>query len=133
MPKPAEPGQEPKPQDHRGHLTIGWVIGSVLIIILGQGLLLSVSPVETIPYSQFLAMLQKGQIGEVTVSQNTIEGATTDSKPCTRRLPPALNSSVARSGRWCCLCNERRAISSRPGRSPGDRILIHAPSLIYTV
>ncbi|MDR3511612.1 MAG: ATP-dependent zinc metalloprotease FtsH [Caulobacteraceae bacterium] len=100
MPLPQQPDPAGKPDDHKNHLTVGYVIGSILVILILQWIAVAVSDVRTIPYSQFDAMAAKGQIGEVTVGQNTIDGVYKDGKTHfqTDRVDPALADRLAAKG-----------------------------------
>ncbi|QUD88371.1 ATP-dependent zinc metalloprotease FtsH [Phenylobacterium montanum] len=82
------------------HLTIGYVIASVLMLVALQWLVVSLSEVQTIPYSQFQAQAAKGQIKEVTVGVSTIEGLYKDGKTgfLTHRVEPALADSLSAKG-----------------------------------
>jgi cell division protease FtsH len=97
QPPPTQPG---KSDDHKGHLTVGYVIASIMVILVLQWLAVAFTNVQTIPYSQFASMIDKGQIGEVTVGQNTIEGVYKDGKTQfeTDRVDPTLAASLAAHG-----------------------------------
>ncbi len=100
MPTPQQPDPSGKPDDHKGHLTIGYVIGAILVILLFQWIAVVMVDVQTIPYSQFDAMVAKGQVGEVTVGLNTIEGVSKDGKTrfVTNRVDPALAQTLTARG-----------------------------------
>ncbi len=100
--KPPEgPGKPPgKPDEHKGHLTVGYVIGSILVIAMLQWIALAFSHEQTIPYSRFLGLVAKGQVAEVTIGQNTIQGQLEGGKGAfqTNRVDPALADQLAAKG-----------------------------------
>jgi cell division protease FtsH len=100
MPTPPPPETPGKPDDHKGHLTVGYVIGSLLVILLFQWVAVALFADNTVPYSQFEAMVAKGQVGEVTVGQNTIEGVSKDGKTrfVVNRVDPTLAQDLAAKG-----------------------------------
>jgi cell division protease FtsH len=100
MPTPQRPDPDGKPDDHKGHLTVGYVIGSILVILFFQWIAVMVFDVQTIPYSQFDKLVAQGQFGEVTVGQNTIEGVSKDGKVhyVTDRVEPALAAALEARG-----------------------------------
>jgi cell division protease FtsH len=98
MAAPRQPDRPSKPDEHKGHVTISYVIGALLVILLFQWA--AASMVRTIPFSEFLGMVSRGQVGEVTVGQNTIEGTLKDGKTqfVTNRVDPALAQTLAAKG-----------------------------------
>jgi len=92
-----EPGKSSRPN---GHLTIGYVIGSLVAILILQWVVASISGVETVPYSQFLDLVAKGQVAEATVGQNSIQGALKDGKTSfvTDRVDTELAERLAAKG-----------------------------------
>jgi cell division protease FtsH len=100
MPTPERPDRSGKPDDHKAHLTVGYVIGSILVILVIQWIAVALFDVQTIPYSQFDALVAKGQFSEVTVGANTIEGVSKDGKTrfVANRVEPALAQALAAKG-----------------------------------
>lgn len=100
MPNPNLPENGGKPGEHGRHLTVGYVIGSFLLIVLLQWLMVSFAGVQTIPYSQFDTLVSQGKVAEVTVGQTAIEGALKDGKThfVTDRVEPALAEKLAAKG-----------------------------------
>jgi cell division protease FtsH len=100
MPKPPQPDDSGKSDEHRRHLVLGYVIGSILVVVFVQWLAASYSQVETVPYSQFASLVATGQVSEVTVGQTMIEGSLKDGKThfVTDRVDPTLAQTLASKG-----------------------------------
>jgi cell division protease FtsH len=100
MPATPRPDPSGKPETPKGHLTIGYVIGSILVIALLQWLALSATGVQSVPYSQFQSMVAHGQVAEVTVGQTTVEGKLKDGKSTfvTERVDPDIADRLAAKG-----------------------------------
>jgi cell division protease FtsH len=100
MPAPPPPDPTGKPDEHRGHLTVGYLIGALLVILLFQWIAVTLFDVQTIPYSQFDQMVAQGQLGEVTVAQTSIEAVSKDGKThmVTDRVDPTLAASLEAKG-----------------------------------
>jgi cell division protease FtsH len=82
-----------------GHLTVGYVIGSILAILVIQWAAASLFGVQTLPYSQFDSLVAKGQVSEVTVGQTAIDGVLKDKTNfVTDRVDPALADRLAAKG-----------------------------------
>ena len=78
-----------------------YVIFAVLAVLLVQNFLVSRSQVSVIPYSEFEAQLQQGNITEVVVSENTIRGGfknPVDGKSLfrTNRIDPEVAALLAK-------------------------------------
>jgi cell division protease FtsH len=100
MPAPPRPTGTDKPADRGGHWNLGYAIGAILAVLVLQWLVSQALQVETIPYSQFDQLVARGQVADVTVGQNTIEGALKDGKTqfMTERVEPALADRLAAKG-----------------------------------
>ena len=100
MPAPPRPSPPDKPTDRKGHWNVGYAIGAILAVLVLQWLLSQAVQIETIPYSQFDQLAAHGQVAEVTVGQNTIEGSLKDGKTqfVTERVEPALADRLAAKG-----------------------------------
>jgi cell division protease FtsH len=100
MPKPPPPDDSGKQAEHRRHLVLGYVIGSIVVVVFLQWLAASYSQVKTIPYSEFASLVATGQVSEVTVGQTTIEGSLKDGKThfVTDRVEPTLAQTLAAKG-----------------------------------
>jgi cell division protease FtsH len=103
MAAPRRPDNPRKDEEGKSHLTIGYLIGTVLVIALLQWVMLSFGQVETIPYSQFERLAAQGQVKSVTVGQSSIEGELKSpingaTHFTTERVDPALAEGLAARG-----------------------------------
>jgi cell division protease FtsH len=100
MPTPPRPDRSGEPDRRKDHLTIGYVIASILVLIALQWVAAVTLNVETIPYSQFEQLVSQGQVSEVTVGQTTIEGSLKDGKTqfVSERVDPPLADRLAAKG-----------------------------------
>ena len=95
--------RKPADQKHH-HLTIGYVIAAVIIMLLFQLFWTGSSQVKTVSYSEFNTLLDGGQISEVQVGPNTIQGKlkkpTSDGQSyfVTTRVDPAFAAQLAAKG-----------------------------------
>jgi cell division protease FtsH len=82
------------------HVILSYAIGSVLVVIFFQWLAAAFPHAEAIPYSQFDKLVAQGQVSEVKVGPNTIEGSLKDGKTqfVTDRVEPALAQTLAAKG-----------------------------------
>ncbi len=64
---------------------IWYVVAAVLGVLLFQQFWTSYSQVETIPYSEFEALLDQGKVVEVTVSTDSIQGTLKEALPSGKR------------------------------------------------
>jgi len=64
---PSSPRRDPnrKPEESRGHLSVGYIIGSLLAVALVQLLVSQLEP--NIPYSQFMSLVAQGKVETVTI------------------------------------------------------------------
>ncbi len=87
-----------------GHLTVGYVLAALLALLALQWVWASFSPFETIPYSQFEALVAQGKVAEVTVDQSTIDGKLKAPLPngrqafTTAKVDPALAEKFEAKG-----------------------------------
>jgi cell division protease FtsH len=85
------------------HINFWYVIGSILAILLVQGLLTQSSRVETIPYSAFLDLVRDGKVTDLAVGPSRITGRYREpraGKPqefSTIRVEPGLSEALAKS------------------------------------
>lgn len=63
-----------EPDARKRQVMIWYVLAAVLGVLLFQGFWTSYSQIETIPYSQFEALLDQGKVAEVTVGADSIQG-----------------------------------------------------------
>ena len=54
--------------------SIGYVFVALCLVLIIQSYISSMFAIETIPYSQFMSLLKKGDILEVAITQNQIVG-----------------------------------------------------------
>ena len=102
MPTPPDrrDGAGPAGRPH-GHLTVGYIIAALMMLVALQWLASVASPVTSIPYSQFDTLVTQRQVAEVTVGQSTIQGVLkTPLKDgathfTTDRVDPALAAKLA--------------------------------------
>ncbi|HTX49599.1 MAG TPA: ATP-dependent zinc metalloprotease FtsH [Caulobacteraceae bacterium] len=98
-----EPRKQGKPEDH-GHLTVGYILGAFLLLLLVQWAWSSLSPIATIPYSQFETLVAQGKVSSVTIDASSIDGALKAPLPdgrqefTTARVDPALAATLAAKG-----------------------------------
>ena len=64
---------------------IWYVLAALLGVLLFQQFWTSYSQVETIPYSEFEALLDQGNVAEVTVSTDSIQGTLKEPLPSGKR------------------------------------------------
>ena len=69
-----------EPDSRKRQFMVWYVLAAVLGVLLFQQFWTSYSQVETIPYSEFEALLGQGKVAEVTVSTDSIQG--TLKEPC---------------------------------------------------
>src|SRR5208282_646450 len=80
---------------------IWYVLAALLGVLLFQQFWTSYSQVETIPYSEFEALLDQGKVAEVTVSTDSIQGTLKEALPSGKleffavRVDPQLAEKLA--------------------------------------
>ena len=95
---------ESEPSDRKQAVTIGYVFAAVIGMLLLQWMFATYNTVDTIPYSEFERQLAQGNIAEVTVSQDAIQGKVKDKLPSgksafiTVRVDPALSEKLEAKG-----------------------------------
>ena len=57
--------------------SIWYVLLGIWVVLIIHNLLFSMFAIETIPYSEFLDRIQRGEVAEVAITQNQIQGKTT--------------------------------------------------------
>jgi cell division protease FtsH len=73
--KPKQRDAGPRPaMDPKHKFNLWYLVAAVFGVILLQNLFVLSQQVETIPYSEFETYLREGRVGEITVSQNFIQG-----------------------------------------------------------
>jgi len=92
------------PSSRKQHITIGYVIAAMIAMIFLQWALFDFTQVETIPYSQFEKLVDKGDVAEVTVTQDAIQGNLRHPLPSgksqfsTARVNPEIADRLASKG-----------------------------------
>src|SRR5674476_533324 len=85
-------------------ITIGYVFAAAIGMVLLQWALTTYNTVDTIPYSEFEQLVAKGNVTEVAVGQDTIQGKLKDKLPSgksafvTARVDPALAEKLEAKG-----------------------------------
>ncbi len=98
-----EKGKDSAPRGD-GHVLLGYLLAGLLGLIVVQWLWATVAPSETIPYSQFEALVAQGKVSDVTISDTTIQGKLKAALPdgntafTTARVEPALADQLAAKG-----------------------------------
>jgi len=54
--------------------SIWYVIVGIWIVLIAHNILFSALSIQTIPYSRFLELVEKGEVTEMAISQNQIQG-----------------------------------------------------------
>jgi cell division protease FtsH len=103
MPVSRQPDDAQKTKDSRDGLALGYVVGAMAVVLLAQWAVGVFSAVESVPYSQFETLVARGQVSEVVVGPNTIEGrlkSPLDGKShfVTDRVDPAIAAPLAAKG-----------------------------------
>jgi cell division protease FtsH len=86
------------------HITVGYILVAVAVMLLLQWALATYERVETIPFSQFERLLGQGQIAEVSVSADSIQGKVKTNLPsgksefATVRVDPVLDKELEAQG-----------------------------------
>ncbi|MFW5902118.1 MAG: ATP-dependent zinc metalloprotease FtsH [Thermodesulfobacteriota bacterium] len=83
--------------------SIWYVLLGIWVVLLIHNILFSAFSIETIPYSQFLEKLEKGEVTEVAISQNQIQGRMTSPDGGTKlfrtvRVDPEISQQLAEKG-----------------------------------
>jgi cell division protease FtsH len=100
---PRKPADRTPNGDH-GHLTFGYVLVALIALLAFQWAWMALSPVESLPYSQFETLVAQGKVSEVTVDQNGIDGKLKAPLPdghdafTTARVDPALADKLEAKG-----------------------------------
>jgi cell division protease FtsH len=95
--------EKPEPKGH-DHLTLGYILGAFLVLLLVQWAWSSLSPIATIPYSQFETLVAQGKVSSVTIDASSIDGELKAPLPdgrqafTTARVDPALAEMLAAKG-----------------------------------
>jgi cell division protease FtsH len=104
MPNAPPPKGERHPPQAHGHLTVGYLIAAVLALLVMRWVATLAAPVESIPYSQFEALVASRSIQEVTVGPSSIEGVLRTplkdgaTRFVTDRVEPALAQKLEAAG-----------------------------------
>ncbi len=92
------------PSSQKQNITVWYIFAAAMAILLLQWWLATYAQVETIPFSQFEQLVAQGQVTEVAVAQDTIQGKVKDKLPSgktefvTTRVDPALADKLAAKG-----------------------------------
>ena len=83
--------------------SIWYVLLGIWVVLLIHNILFSAFSIETIPYSQFLEKLEKGEVTEVAISQNQIQGRMAGPDGGTKlfrtvRVDPEISQQLAERG-----------------------------------
>jgi len=95
---------EPDPSQRKQAVTMAYIFAAGLGIVLLQWLFATYNTIETIPYSEFEQQLAQGNVSEVAVSQDTIQGKLKNKLPSgkeafvTARVDPAFAEKLAAKG-----------------------------------
>jgi cell division protease FtsH len=90
-----------EPDARKRQIMIWYVVAAVIGVLLFQAFWVSYSQVETIPYSQFEALLDRGKVESVTVGTDTIQGTLKEPLPSGKReffvvrVDPQLAEKIA--------------------------------------
>ena len=97
-----------------------YIIAAVLGVMLLQGLIFQPTHIKTIPYSEFLDLLHKGQVTKLQVGKDEITGAFTN--PTDKKVPHfatvQVNPALARE-----LVNAKVTFAGAPGPGPLETLL----------
>ena len=95
---------ETDPSSRKQAITIGYIFVAGFALVLLQWVLATYNAVDNIPYSQFEQLVAQGQVSEVAVGQDVIQGKVKDKLPSgksafiTARVDPALAEKLADKG-----------------------------------
>ncbi|HVV70988.1 MAG TPA: ATP-dependent zinc metalloprotease FtsH [Verrucomicrobiae bacterium] len=99
MAKPEPPGS-----DTKQHLTVWYVFAAFLVILALQWVLQLSAQVDSIPFSQFEALVAQGKVKSVSVGQDSIDGILKAALPSghtgftTARVDPAIAAKLEAKG-----------------------------------
>ena len=88
---------EPDPSSRKQAVTVGYIFAAAIGMLLLQWVLATYNTVDTIPYSEFEQLVAQGNVTEVAVGQDTIQGKLKD-KLAERQV--GLRHRPRRSGSW---------------------------------
>ena len=83
--------------------SIWYVLLGIWVVLIIHNLLFSMFAIETIPYSEFLDRIQRGEVAEVAITQNQIQGKTTPGQEGeeklfrTVRVDPEISELLAKN------------------------------------
>src|SRR5579863_460978 len=95
---------EHHPSSRKQSVVIGYMIAAAIGMLVMQWALATYNTVDTIPYSQFEQLLSQGNIAEVAVGQDTIQGKLKEKLPdgksafITARVDPQLAQKLEAKG-----------------------------------
>jgi cell division protease FtsH len=95
---------EPDSSSRKQTVVIGYIFAASIGVVLLQWVLTTYNTVDTIPYSQFEQLVAQGNVSEVAVGQDTIQGKLKDkladgkSAFVTARVEPALAEKLEAKG-----------------------------------
>jgi len=95
---------ETDPSSRKQAVTIGYIFLAGLALIFLQWVMATYNTVDTIPYSEFEQLVSQGNVAEVAVGQDAIQGKLKDKLPSgksafvTARVDPTLAEKLAAKG-----------------------------------
>ena len=95
---------EPDSSSRKQSIAIGYIFAAVIGMVLLQWVLATYNTIDTIPFSEFEQLVAQGNVTEVAVGQDTIQGKLKDKLPSgksafvTARVDPALAEKLEAKG-----------------------------------
>jgi len=92
------------PSSQRQNMAMGYILAIGIALIVAQWAFATYSSMETIPYSQFEQLVAKGEVTDVSIGQDVIEGKLKEKLPSgksafvTARVDPALAEKLEGKG-----------------------------------
>ncbi len=101
---PSAQRQSNNPFSQRQNMAMGYILAIGITLMVAQWVFATYSSLETIPYSQFEQLVTKGEVTEVSIGQDVIEGKLKDKLPSGKsafvsaRVDPALAEKLEAKG-----------------------------------
>ena len=95
---------EPDSSSRKQAVVVGYILAAGIGMMVLQWMLATYSTIDTIPYSEFEQLVEKGKVAEVAVGQDTIQGKLKDKLPSgksafvTARVDAPLAEKLAAKG-----------------------------------
>src|SRR2546423_8520050 len=95
---------EPDPSSRKQSVAIGYIFAATIGVVVLQWLFVTYSTIDTIPYSEFEQLVERGSVSEVAVGQDAIQGKLKEKLPSgksafvTARVDPALAEKLNAKG-----------------------------------